>query len=69
MIRDLFEENVRDVRLAPGAMLLGGFARRFEAPCIAALRRVVEVAPFRHEPRRPLSSDQRRWPYLARCHC
>jgi hypothetical protein len=34
MIRDLFEEDVRDVRLAPGAMLLGGFARRFEAPCV-----------------------------------
>ena len=48
MIRDLFEEDVRDAQLAPGAMLLGGFARRFEAPCIAALRRVVEVAPFRH---------------------
>ena len=32
MIRDLFEEDVRDVRLAPGAMLLGGFALRFEAP-------------------------------------
>jgi alkylated DNA repair protein (DNA oxidative demethylase) len=39
---------VRDVRLAPGAMLLGGFAQRFEAPCVTALRRVVEVAPFRH---------------------
>ena len=48
MIRDLFEEDVRNVSLAPGAMLLGGFARRFEAQCIAALQRVVEVAPFRH---------------------
>ena len=48
MIRDLFEEDVRDVRLAPGAMLLAGFARRFEAMCIQALRGVVEVAPFRH---------------------
>ena len=48
MIRDLFEEDMRDVRLAPGAMLLGGFARRFEAPCVTALRRVVAVAPFRH---------------------
>src|SRR6202022_3435341 len=44
----LFEENVRDVRLVPGAMLLAGFARRFEAPCVTALRRVAEVAPFRH---------------------
>ena len=48
MIRDLFEEDARDVRLAPGAMLLGGFAQPFEAPCVTALRRIVEVAPFRH---------------------
>jgi len=48
MMSDLFEKDVRDVRLAPGAMLLGGFALRFEAPCITALRRVVGVAPFRH---------------------
>src|SRR3989475_12655727 len=48
MIRDLFEEDMRDVRLAPGAMLLRGFAQRFEAACVTALRRVVEVAPFRH---------------------
>ena len=46
MTRDLFEDDVRDVGLAPGAMLLGGFARRFEAPCVTALRRVVEVAPL-----------------------
>jgi hypothetical protein len=32
MIRDLFEEDVRDRRLAPEAKLLGGFARRLEAP-------------------------------------
>ncbi len=32
MIRDLFEEDVRDRRLAPEAKLLGGFARRPEAP-------------------------------------
>ena len=48
MIRDLFGEDVREVPLPPGAMLLVGFARRFEAPCIAALRRVVAVAPFRN---------------------
>jgi hypothetical protein len=28
MIRDLFEEDVRDMRLAPEAKLLGGFGRR-----------------------------------------
>jgi len=48
MIGDLFETGVRDVSLAPGAKLLAGFARRFEAPCLDALRRVVELAPFRN---------------------
>ena len=48
MICDLFGVDVQAVRLAPGAMLLGGFALRFEAASITALRRVVEVAPFRH---------------------
>ncbi len=48
MIRDLFEEDGGDVRLAPGAMLLGGFARLFDVPCVTALVRIVEVAPFRH---------------------
>jgi alkylated DNA repair protein (DNA oxidative demethylase) len=48
MIRDLFEEDREDVRLAPGATLLGGFARPFEAECVTALGRVVEAAPFRH---------------------
>jgi len=48
MIRDLFEEDVRDVQLAPGATSLGGFALWFEAPCLTALQRVVEAAPFRH---------------------
>jgi alkylated DNA repair protein (DNA oxidative demethylase) len=45
---DLFEREVPDVQLAPGATLLGGFARGFEAPLLLALRRVVERAPFRH---------------------
>ena len=31
MIRDLLEEDVRDMRLAPEAKVLGGFARRLEA--------------------------------------
>jgi DNA oxidative demethylase len=48
MIRDLFEEEMRDVRLAPGAMLLRGFAELLEASCVTVLRRIVEVAPFRH---------------------
>ena len=48
MIGDLFETGVRKVTLAPGAMLLGWFARRFEAGCLSALRHVVDAAPFRH---------------------
>ena len=48
VIQDLFEDEARDVPLAPGAMVLGGFARRFEGPLLNALRRVVELAPFRH---------------------
>ena len=45
---DLFSEKLRDVQLAPGAMLLAGFARPFETPLIAAIRSVIECAPFRH---------------------
>ena len=48
MIGDLFETDVREVQLAPGATLLGWFARRFAAPCLSALRDVVDAAPFRH---------------------
>src|SRR6185503_1828566 len=48
VIQDLFEDEARDVALAPGAVVLGGFARRREAPLMAALQRVVKRAPFRH---------------------
>jgi DNA oxidative demethylase len=48
MIRDLFEGDERDVHLAPGAMLLGGFARPFEEALLTALQRVLELAPLRH---------------------
>ena len=49
MMRDLFEEEeAREAPLAPGAMVFRGFAERFEAPCVTALRQIVEVAPFRH---------------------
>jgi alkylated DNA repair protein (DNA oxidative demethylase) len=49
---DLFE-SVPDVRpaqeaMAEGAVLLRGFAGVFEADLIAALRAIVEQAPFRH---------------------
>ncbi|OJU21205.1 MAG: alpha-ketoglutarate-dependent dioxygenase AlkB [Afipia sp. 62-7] len=48
---DLFDaigSDPRDVQLAPGAMLLGGFARAFETPLIEAVRAIVQRAPFRH---------------------
>ncbi len=48
MIPDLFEDETRDVQLAPGAVLLRGFARPFDGPLVTALQRVVELAPFRH---------------------
>jgi alkylated DNA repair protein (DNA oxidative demethylase) len=48
MIPDLFEGERPDVPLAPGAILLGGFAQPFEGPLVVALWEVVERAPFRH---------------------
>jgi alkylated DNA repair protein (DNA oxidative demethylase) len=52
LMQDLFdniaEREPRDIRLAPGAMLLAGFARPFETLLIEAVRSVIERAPFRH---------------------
>jgi alkylated DNA repair protein (DNA oxidative demethylase) len=48
MTPDLFEDELREVPLEPGAMLLCGFARPAERALVAALQRVVERAPFRH---------------------
>jgi alkylated DNA repair protein (DNA oxidative demethylase) len=48
VIQDLFENEARDVSLASGAVVLGGFARRLEGPLMVALQRVVQRAPFRH---------------------
>lgn len=50
---DLFDslpvdEGAVDVTLAPGAMILRGFARPHEAALLAALRDIVARAPFRH---------------------
>jgi alkylated DNA repair protein (DNA oxidative demethylase) len=50
---DLFDslpidEDARDVTLAPGAMILRGFARPYEAELLDALRGIVARAPFRH---------------------
>lgn len=47
MIEDLFEPDRGDVALAPGAMILRGFAQPFEERLVAALGQVVERAPFR----------------------
>ena len=45
---DAIESEPRDVQLAPGAMLLAGFARAFESQLIEAVHSVIERAPFRH---------------------
>jgi DNA oxidative demethylase len=48
MMPGLFEDEPHDFTLAPGAVMLAGFARPFESPLVAALQLVVEHAPFRH---------------------
>jgi alkylated DNA repair protein (DNA oxidative demethylase) len=48
MTPDLFETVPRRLKLAEGAVLLGGFARAVEAPLLAALDQVAAAAPFRH---------------------
>jgi alkylated DNA repair protein (DNA oxidative demethylase) len=45
---ELFESEPRDVALAPGAVLLAGFARAAESELVAAVREVSGQAPFRH---------------------
>lgn len=51
-MRDLFDDlplgDRHDTRLAPGAMLLGGFAQRQDIPLIEAVNSVIGRAPFRH---------------------
>ena len=46
-IPGLLDAAPEDVPLAPGAWLLGGFARPLEGPLVAAVRQVAERAPFR----------------------
>jgi alkylated DNA repair protein (DNA oxidative demethylase) len=48
MTPDLFESPPRDLALADGAVLLGGFARSIEVLLLAGLDEVLAVAPFRH---------------------
>jgi len=45
---NLIESEPRDVQLAPGAMLLAGFARPLETPLIEAVKAIIARAPFRH---------------------
>ena len=45
---ELFESEPRDLVLAPGAVVLGGFARAAESELVAAVREVTGQAPFRH---------------------
>lgn len=50
-MRDLFDGDIvdqRDVQLAPGAMLLAGFARPLEVSLIDAVNSIIARAPFRH---------------------
>ncbi len=50
-MRDLFDGDLaepRDVRLAPGAMLLAAFVRPQDAALIEAVKVIIGHAPFRH---------------------
>lgn len=47
MIAGLFDEDPLEVSLAPGAVLLGAFARPLEGALLAAVQDVAERAPFR----------------------
>ncbi|MEW6639775.1 MAG: DNA oxidative demethylase AlkB [Pseudomonadota bacterium] len=48
MMDDLFTSEPRDLPLATGAVVLGGFALPRADALLAALREVVAQAPFRH---------------------
>lgn len=45
---DLFEGDRRDEILAPGAMLLRGFAADYAAELVVAIAKVLDRAPLRH---------------------
>jgi alkylated DNA repair protein (DNA oxidative demethylase) len=48
MMGGLFDDESRDLPVAPGAVLLAAFARPAERALLAALQRVVALAPYRH---------------------
>jgi alkylated DNA repair protein (DNA oxidative demethylase) len=45
---DLFDDQPQELPLAPGAIILGGFARPIDADLLAAVSQVAEAAPFRN---------------------
>ena len=47
-MQDLFADDRRDSVLAPGAMVLGGFALPEESAILSALQTIITQAPFRH---------------------
>jgi alkylated DNA repair protein (DNA oxidative demethylase) len=47
MIPDLFADEIRDVAIAPGAILLAGFARSRDRALFEAVSEVVALAPLR----------------------
>ncbi len=46
---DTLESEPRDIQIVPGAMLLVGFAKPFEAPLVEAIQAVIARAPLRHQ--------------------
>jgi alkylated DNA repair protein (DNA oxidative demethylase) len=48
MIHELFHDGPRELVLAPGALVLGGFACPDAAALLDALAHVADQAPFRH---------------------
>src|SRR6185312_11798635 len=48
MIPDLFEGDRQDIELAPGAVVLMGFALSLQEQIVDALAVVTSAAPFRH---------------------
>lgn len=48
MIPGLFDDSPQATELAPGALLLGGFALPVEGALLEAISRVAELSEFRH---------------------
>ena len=47
MKEDFFEDEMGEVVMGPGAVLLKGFARKIDRPLIAAINMIAPKAPFR----------------------